>query len=231
MTLYSRLAAFLALLLFTAAASAGLTMSYSIDPYGPIGATSSSFVAGSLPFFDPADGVLTQVRLSVESNCTGGRITWDNEDALPTDVTIGIGVDVTVSVLSGLTAVAKPFGSGTALGVLADDPLEPSGVPDFTGPDAFGVENDGAVDVGEFLSIDPLILAMFTGLGGFDVTVDSTRSSFIRAGGRLGFAKPIGGQTDGVVTVIYDYHVPEPLTLSLFCISGGLIVNRRRRRS
>ena len=61
-------------------------------------------------------------------------IGWDNEALVPSDVTLGIGAEVTAVGLAGVTAIAVPLqtDSGT---VDADN----DGPADFVGTDSFAV--------------------------------------------------------------------------------------------
>lgn len=193
--------------------------------YGPEAAASLPHVVASLPLFDPNLGFLTKVTVELESAATGGSIAWDNEAGITSDVTLGIGAEVTVSMAGLFTLVAVPLQMDSAEDIAADEAAD--GVGDFLGADSFaitgGIGNDSDMD----MSTDPLVLAAFTGIGSFDAILNSLVKTFLSTDGGYGPINPIPGVTDGTVKVTYEYIVPEPASASLLLL-GGMILLRRR---
>ena len=79
------------------------------DPYGPLVVSFPASPLATLAQFDPALGTLTKVTLTLDANTSAGTIGWDNEALVTTDVTLGIGAEVTAVGLAGITAVAVPL--------------------------------------------------------------------------------------------------------------------------
>ncbi len=175
--------------------------------------------------FDPALGTLTKVTLELDANASAGIIDWDNEAAIPTDVTLGIGAEVTATApLSLFTVVAVPLQLGSALGVAADN----DGAPDFVGTDSFSVVGGSGSDIQSNFTTSSL--GTFIGLGTFDVTVDSLVENFLSTTGGFGPIQQTPGNSDGTVKVTYEYTpIPEPVSMSLLAL-GGLGVLLRRKR-
>ena len=94
------------------------------------------------PFGPLAVPTLTKVTLTLDASTSGGTIAWDNEALVQTDVILGIGAEVTTVGLAGITAVAVPLQTGSALGIAADndDPF------DFAGTDSFSVVGGSGSD-------------------------------------------------------------------------------------
>lgn len=209
-------------ILATASLVQASVVSYDIN-YGPEAATSASHVVGSLPLFDPGLGTLTKVTLTLDSTTNSGTITWDNEAEVLSDVDLGIGAEVTVTAQSLLSAVAIPLqtSSGT---VDADN----DAAADFIGTDAFTTIGGSGSDSGMDMSTAPATLTAFTGLGTFDVDLSSSVQTFLSTSGGFGPIDPVPGQTEGAVTVTYEY-VPEPTSAAMMLLFGGVAIFRRRR--
>ncbi len=193
--------------------------------YGPEAAASNPHVVASLPLFDPGFGTLTKVTVELESTATGGSICWDNEAPIPSDVTLGIGAEVSVSMAGLFTLVTVPLQLDSAFGVAAD---EVDGAGDFLGADAFAMVGGSGNDSDMDMSTDPAILAAFTGIGSFDAILSSLVKTYLSTNGGYGPIDPVPGVTDGIVKVTYEYIVPEPAAASLMLIGGILLLRRRR---
>ncbi|MCB9853970.1 MAG: choice-of-anchor E domain-containing protein [Phycisphaerales bacterium] len=215
------LVASLALLVGFSTAQASM-VSYNVN-YGPEAAASPNHVVGMLPLFDPGLGTLTKVTLTLDSTTSGGTIAWDNEAPTSTNITLGIGAEVTVTAQSLLTAVALPLQTGSAMGVDADN----DGAADFIGTDSFSVVGGSGMDSDMDMSTAPATLLAFTGLGTFNVELASGVETFLSTSGGFGPIDPVPGVTQGTVTVTYEY-VPEPATALMF-VFGGIALIRRRR--
>ena len=212
----------LAWVVCTSAATAS-TISF-LDTYGPTAVPFPAAPLATLPLFDPSQGTLTKVTLTLDANTSAGSIAWDNEADIPTDVTLGIGAAVTAVGLAGVTAIAIPLQLGSALGVAADN----DGAADFVGTDSFSVVGGTGSDS----DMDMLVagLAPYIGLGTFDVDVSSVVETFLSTTGGFGPIDPVPGVTEGTVTVTYEFTpVPEPSTLLLMTVGlAGFAWVRRR---
>ena len=212
-----------AALLICASTAQATTISFN-DSYGPVAVPVAPAVLANLPQFDPALGTLTQVTLTLDADAFAGSIDWDNEAAIPTDVTLGIGAQVTAVGLAGITAIAVPLQLGSAIGVAADN----DGAPDFVGTDSFSVIGG----IGNDVDADTLVagLGPYIGIGTFGVTVSAVVQNFLSTTGGFGPIQQTPGSTDGLVTVTYEYTpIPEPGT-GLLVMAGmlGLAIGRRR---
>ncbi len=188
----------------------------------PLGATPLA----TLSLFNPALGTLTMVELELDADAFAGSIDWDNEATIPTDVTLGIGAQVTAVGLAGLSVISIPLQLGTALGIAADN----DGAPDYVGTDSFSVSGGVGNDVqSNSLAVG---LGPYIGLGTFDTTVSAVVQNFLSTTGGFGPMNPSAGQTSGTVTVTYTYDpVPEPNTALLLALGlGGLGILGRRTR-
>ena len=196
--------------------------------YGPLPAIYGPAVVTSLQKFDPSQGTLTKVTLTLDSSSSGGSIAWDNESSAPTDVELAIGAQVTASALSTLTAVATPLQTGTITGIGPDS----DGVADFIGSDSFMVIAAVASNSDSHSTNTPGELALFTGLDTFDVTLASiTKASSMISGG-YGPTETEPGITEGWVTVTYEYTTtPEPATVGMLGLGGIFLFKRKRRRA
>lgn len=208
-------------LLLAGAANAD-TVSYS-DTFGPANVPFSETAVASLLEFDPSIGTLTKVTFELFANTSSGTIAWDNEALIASDVTLGIGAEVTAKALTALTAVAVPLQTGTS-SVDADN----DGAADFIGTDSFSVTGGTGSDTDSVSTTVPAELALYIGTGSFDVLMSSGTETFLSTTGGYGPIDPVTGITDGTVKVTYTY-IPEPATMSLLAL-GGLALLRRKRR-
>ncbi|MBL7133487.1 MAG: choice-of-anchor E domain-containing protein [Phycisphaerae bacterium] len=181
----------------------------------------------ALDKFDPALGTLTKVTIKLEATTDSGTIDWDNEAAIPTDVTLGIGAEVTATAPLLAALVAVPLQLGSATGVAADN----DGAADFIGTDSFSVTGGSGSDDDEDFTTNPADFPTFTaGFVGdtFDTTIDSVVTNYLSTTGGFGPIQQTPGQAYGTITVTYHY-IPEPATLSLLALSGlGLLLRRKR---
>ena len=195
------------------------------DTYGPTGIPFAAAPLATLSQFDPALGTLTKVTLTLDASTSAGTIAWDNEAGIPSDVTLGIGAEVTAVGLAGITAIAVPLQTGSTT-VDADN----DGAADFVGTDAFSVVGGSGLD-SDFDSLTAG-LAPYIGLGTFDVDVSSVVETFVSTTGGFGPIDPVPGVTEGTVTVTYEFNaIPEPTTALLLAFGlGGLAVRSRHTR-
>lgn len=198
-------------------------------PFGPDPVASAPFSV-TLPKFDSSLGTLTKVTLMLDASTSAGSIVFDNEAGIGTDVTLGIGAEVTATAPSALAAVAVPLQSGSGT-VDADN----DGAPDFVGTDAFSVTGGSGIDSDMAMSSAAGTLTFYTAafLGEtFDTTISSVVSTFLSSTGGFGPIAPVPGVTDGVVKVTYDFStsVPEPTSFLLAGLAAiaGLVTYRRR---
>ena len=87
------------------------------DTYGPINVPFAAAPLATLSLFDPALGTLDKVTLTLDANTSAGTPIWDNEAAVPSNVTLSIGATVTAVGLAGITAVAVPLQTDSAVGI------------------------------------------------------------------------------------------------------------------
>lgn len=216
-------------LMFFGASADAASISFS-DTFGPTAVPFPAAPLATLSQFDPSLGTLTKVTLMLDADTSASTISWDNEAPVTTDITLGIGAEVTAVGLAGVTAVAVPLQTGSAVGVDADN----DGAADFLGTDAFSVVGGtGSDSDSDMLTVG---LLPYIGLGTFDVTVSASVETFLSTTGGFGPIDPVPGVTDGMVTVTYEYNppVPEPTTFAL--LSMGLLslvfhVWRQRKRA
>ncbi len=208
-------------LLVSASFASAMSVSYN-TPFGPTATPAVPFGV-TLPQFNPALGTLLSVTLQLDANTFAGSIDWDNEAAIPTDVTLGIGAEVTATAPSALAVIAVPLQLGSALGVAADN----DGAADFIGTDSFSVSGGSGSDSdSNTLSSG---FASYIGTGTFSTTISSLVQNFLSTTGGFGPIQQTPGSVDGMVTVTYNY-VPEPATMSLLAVGGLAVLKRRRRK-
>jgi hypothetical protein len=143
--------------------SAPAARAATIGDFDTFAATSVPFPASALATlsqFDPSLGTLTQVTLTLAATATDGSIAWDNEAPVMTDVSLGIGAQVTAVGPAALTAMAVPLQIDSATGIEADG----DGAADFIGPDSFTVFVGGSGSDSGSSSL-AAGLAPFVGLG------------------------------------------------------------------
>jgi hypothetical protein len=205
-------------------AAQAATISYD-DTYGPTAIPFPATALATLPLFDPSLGTLTKVTLTLDASTSAGTIAWDNEALVSTDITLGIGAEVTAVGLAGITAVAVPLQTDSATGIDADN----DGAADFIGTDSFSVVGGSGSDSDSDMLTSGL--APYIGLGTFDVDVSAVVETFLSTTGGFGPIDPVPGTTDGTVTVTYEYTTaPEPLAAVLLASGlAGLLTAARRR--
>jgi hypothetical protein len=189
----------LVLLLFTSTAGAETTSF--VDTYGPVVTPFSASSLMTLPQFDPSLGTLTKVTLTLDVDASAGSIDWDNEMPLPTDITLGIGAEVTALTQFGTSVVAIPMQLGTATGIAADNDAG----ADYVGSDAFSVDSGVGNDVQSSVLTLSLDMAPYIGIGTFDVTIGTVVQNLIITTDGDGPFQQTPGRTEGVVTVAYEY--------------------------
>ncbi len=212
-----------ATLLFGAATSHAATISFN-NAFGPVGVPLALTAMAPLSLFDPALGTLTEVKLTLDADAFAGSIDWDNEAGIPTDVTLGIGAEVTITTAFGNSVVAIPLQLGSALGIAADN----DAAADFVGTDSFSVAGGIGNDVQNATLTAALDLANYTGLGTFGIDVEAVVQNFLSTTGGFGPIQQTPGSTDGTATVTYTF-IPEPTT-ALLLGSGLLAIALRRRQ-
>lgn len=208
--------------LMTTANAAIITAS---DTYGPIDIGSAAGWAGvSLPQFDSSLGTLTQVTLTLDANTFAGVIGWDNEATGESDVTLGIGGEVTIDAFGTLVAIAIPVQTGSTT-VTADT----DGSADYVGTDAFWVMGGSGSDSDANSSTEASVLALFTGTGTFDVWLSSSLYTLVSTTGGYGPSTTTTGDTDGTITITYEYiPIPEPATTALLGLSSMVLIRKRK---
>ena len=220
---------FMTLVVFSVGAAHAATISFNAL-FGPTAVANPTTTIPLLKF-DPGLGTLTLVTLSLDANASAGTIAWDNEAGIPTDITLGIGAEVTVTGPSALAVVAVPLQTGSA-SVSADN----DGVADFIGTDAFavtgGTGNDTASNSSSGAATLAAYTATFTGET-FNTSIDSLLSTFLSTEGGFGPIMTTPGVFDGTVEVIYTFTpIPEPSSAALAALGLlglGWFGCRRRR--
>jgi hypothetical protein len=185
------------------------------DTYGPAAVPFSASPLATLSQFDPAQGTLTKVTLTLDANTSGGTIVFDNEAGVATDVTLGIGAQVTAVGLAGITAVAIPLQVDSAVGIAADN----DDAADFIGTDSFSVVSGSGSD--SDTAILTAGLGVYIGLGTFDVTISASVENFLSTTGGFGPLSQVPGITDGTVTVTYEFTPPPVGGIAEVLVGGG----------
>ena len=173
-----------------------------------------------LPKYNGSD-TLIGVQLILESFAYAGSIVWDNESDTPTNVTLGIGANVTATGPDLTTLVAVPMTQGNDPSVDADN----DGTVDFVGADSFFLAGGTSSDSDSTFATN---LSLYEGLGMFDIDIEAIVATLHLAVGGSGDVQTTAGTTDGKVKVIYK-TVPEPATMSLLAIGGVAALIRRKK--
>ncbi len=185
------------------------------DTYGPLAVPFPASPLATLSQFDPAQGTLTKVTLTLDANTSGGTINWDNEAGIATDVTLGIGATVTAVGLAGITAAALPLQVDSAVGIAADN----DDAADFIGTDSFSVVGGSGSDSGTGMLTAGL--GVYIGLGTFDVTISASVENFLSTTGGFGPISQVAGITDGTVTVTYEFTPSSVGGIAEVLVGGG----------
>ncbi len=211
--------------LVCASAATAATISFNTT-FGPVAVPLASTALAPLSLFDPALGTLTEVKLTLDADAFAGSIAWDNEAGIPTDVTLGIGAEVMITTTFGNSVVVVPLQLGSAIGVAADN----DGAADFIGTDSFSVVGGIGNDANDAVLTAALDLANYTGIGTFGIDVEAVVQNFLSTTGGFGPIQQTPGQTQGTVTVTYEFiPIPEPSTALLLGL-GLLGFAARARR-
>ncbi len=214
----------LSLVLAAAPAAAG-TISYNAN-YGPTGVPDAGTTVSLNQFDEATYGTLVKITLTLDGTASAGSITWDNESGVVTDVTLGIGGEVTAVAPSALTLVVVPLQLGNGFNIVADDDGYP---PDFAGADSFTVAGGTGTDSDSSVLTNAALFAPYKGTGTFDVDISSIVRTLVMTTGGTGETQPTAGVTSGVVTVTYEF-VPEPATMALLLAGGlGALLRRKSR--
>ncbi len=196
------------------AQSAGLASTISYPTTTPVPASLTDWTSTlEFPKFDPALGTLVSVQLKIDAACdTVLSITnnsaktskgWAVSEVMITVQDAGNNlVDPAVDLMTPMYNFTLAAGGSVTSGTLH----------------AAGTSDD--------LYVAPAVLAAFTGTGTIPLTA-STQTFTILAynGGNTSATQTTSASAGG--TVIYEYQVPEPITLSLLAL--GLPFLRRRR--
>lgn len=214
----NRLAAFFMLASLSAVAHGATSTQTFSTTFGPTSVPSAAFDI-FLPQFDPSLGTLTNVDLELDATASAGTIAWDNEAPVASDITLGIGAEVTANAPSAIALIAIPLQTGDGA-VDADN----DGAADFLGADSFAVTGGSGNDTDSAsLTNPPNDVSPYIGLSVFATSISSGVETFLSTSGGFGPIDPVPGQFEGTLKVTYTYElpsVPEPTSLVVFSLIG-----------
>jgi hypothetical protein len=130
---------------------------------------------------------------------------------------------VTAVGLAGLSVIAIPLQIGSQNGVAADN----DGAPDFIFTDSFSVV--GGIGSDSQSNMLTSGFGAYIGTGTFDTVIGSVVQNFLSTTGGYGPIQQTAGQTEGLVTVTYEYTaVPEPSTAMLVALGLSALAHDDR---
>ncbi len=184
--------------------------------------------------FDDHNGLYTLnfIKVTLALNVNGGQIILDNDGEEPASGTFEFGANARISssdvVLLNSSSQEIPgdvqavhIDTFNLAGNVDDtvfqiDPNAPDGMQ-YWGT----LESDANTDF-----VGPFAWASYTGLGTYNILVSVEHVAKVFGGDNVQFfATP--ANSSGYVTIVYDYIVPEPATITLFC-TGTLAFLKRK---
>lgn len=178
--------------------------------------------------FNPGLGTLTGIDFTLTGGVLGD-VLFEGLGSLPSTVVTGLQASITVS-RPDLSVIASsaPVVNHTT-NITAFD-----GVVDFAGGSGRTFLGEGAT-VTDFFSAPPPAsdLALFTGLGVLALPVSAFATSFASGGGNI--QSEFHTDASAALEVVYTYNntpppVPEPSTLALLLLGGGVVALGSRMR-
>ena len=221
---------------FAVLASVSLASAGTISQTQTFGGTPNLSQAMTFNEFDDQGGslILMSVFVSMDLDVDGGLLILDNdgEFAASGNYEFGAKADISsvdVSLLDNTFQPVLPELTGLTTGAFALDPNDGDILGDFSplGGDALTVTGSLQSDSASGF-IANLMLTQFIGTSTFDIVGDAVQWSDF--GGVSGIEWAVTPVTaNGSVTVVYNYEVPEPATMSLLAFGGIAALIRRRK--